>query len=99
MKCTTVEEVRQFATEELDLLLASGFTKPPSTLSWDDRVILVQSLTLHHVILESKAEIDQFIDGLKCFGILDNIKEHPLLLKSFLCLRTNILTSGELHSG
>lgn len=94
MKVGTVEELRQLAQKHLDLLLTSGFSKPPTKLKWDDRAVLVQSLTLHHGLLECKAEIDQFCEGLKCFNVLDNIKENPLVLKSFLCLRTSSLNSG-----
>ncbi len=61
----TADELRTLATKHLDQLLASGFTMAPSLLKWEDRVLLVQSVALHHVLLESKAEIDQFAGNLQ----------------------------------
>ena len=84
MSATKQEEIRELATTNIDTLLASGYVKPPSTISWPDRVELVQSVTLHQVILECKAEIDQFCEGLNNFNVLSTIKEHPYLLKPFL---------------
>ena len=94
MSAKTADEVRELATKHLDIVLAAGFTKPSSSLTWEDRVLLVQSVTLHYVLLESKAEIDQFMDGLKTFHLLDIIKLHPLLLKPSFCQRTSNLTPG-----
>lgn len=95
MSAKEVSELQQLATENLELLLACGYKRPPCKITWDDRAVLVQSMTLHHVILECKGEIDQFADGLKFFNVFESIKVHPLLLKEFLCLKTGNVTPGK----
>ncbi len=94
MTATNITEVRELAMKHLDMLLACGYIQPPMKMSFEDRVVLVQSITLHSVILECKGEIDQFAEGLKYFNIINTIRKDPYLLKQFLCLRTVTLTPG-----
>ncbi len=46
-----------------------------------------QTITLHFVLLQSKAEIDQYVEG-----VLDVIREHPGLLQSLFCKTEDTLT-------
>ncbi len=40
-------------------------------------------VALHHVILRSKAELDQFCEGLDLSGVLNAVKCHPSLTRNF----------------
>ncbi len=51
----------------------------------DDKQAIVRALCLHQVLYNSKAEIDQFSDGLAALGTLDAIKTYPEVLEHFLC--------------
>lgn len=64
-------------------LCDSGLLNPPSSLVMGDRSCIVQSLSLHQVVLMSKAEVDQFAEGIYCLGILDAIRKYPGLLQQF----------------
>ncbi len=98
MRATNEEEIQELAASNIDILLASGYIKPTIALSWADRAELVQSVTLHHVILECKTEIDQFSEGLNNFNVLQTIKDHTFLLKQFLCIRNIVLTPGTVYN-
>ncbi len=76
------------------MLQSCGFCKPTTKLSLNDRPSIVQTITLHFVLLQSKAEIDQYVEGLKSLGVLDVIREHPGLLQSFFCKTEDTLTAG-----
>lgn len=59
-----------------------------------DRDTIISSLCLHSVILMSKAELDQLIDGLKCLEILELLKSSNPCVSHKLFFRStaNILT-------
>lgn len=58
-----------------------------------DRDTIISSLCLHSVILMSKAELDQLIDGLKCLEILELLRSNPCVShKLFVRSTANILT-------
>ena len=80
--------------EHCELLRDCGFMKPIHCLSVDDKRAMVQSLSLQCVLLQCKAELDQFIEGLKVVGVLDAIREHHSLLRQFFCRACSQLTTG-----
>ncbi len=63
-------------------MMDSNFT----ALLAPDKSEIIQVVALHHVILRSKAELDQFSDGLALCGVLQAIKCHSSLTRSFLLL-------------
>ena len=71
--------------DNLDLLLECGFNKPVSKVTVSDKVTIIQTVTLHKVILVSLAELSQFRDGFSALGVLDAVKEHSHFLYSFYC--------------
>jgi hypothetical protein len=76
-------------------LLRCGFTKPPVSIKLEDKGVIVQAISLHQSILQCKAEIDQFADGLKSLGVLSAIRRHPDQFKKFYCIDPfKKLTSG-----
>ncbi len=53
----------------------------------EDKIGLIQSITLHHVLLKSKGEIDQFGEGLSCLGTRSYVVKYPQLLKEFCTIK------------
>lgn len=92
-----VNQLRQIAVDNLDLLLECGFNKPGSKVELCDRVVIIQTVTLHKVVLASLAELSQFREGLSALGVADALKNSPDLLYSYYCCEHNDgLSSGML---
>ena len=44
---------------------------------------LIHIVTLHHMVLKCKAELDQLKGGLQTLGVGDAMKAHPELFENF----------------
>ncbi len=73
----TADELRTLATKHLDQLLVYNGTIASQVGRPCTSCTIASSSALHHVLLESKAEIDQFAEGLETYNMLNTIKEHP----------------------
>lgn len=60
-----------------------------------DKPTLIQTVTLHKVILASLAELSQFRDGFAALGVLKAVQDHFHFLYSFYCSECD----DELNSG
>ena len=91
-----VDSIRGIAIDNSDLLIGSGVTKPLALINAVDKIDIVQAVSLHHVLLHSKAELDQFCSGLEALGVLNAVKKQPPL---FRCMFTSDgiqkLTAGD----
>lgn len=58
--CEDVSVLRELITTNGDILYASGFTKPTTTVKLDHKAQIIAMVALHSVILQSLAEISQF---------------------------------------
>ena len=97
--CDSVKVLRDILVENVDLLMECGFTKPLSKAQLADKPTIIQTITLHKVVLVSLAELSQFRKGLCTLGVGDALSQHPWLLRSFFCLQSgDKLTSGVLFS-
>ena len=87
--------------DHIDLLLECGFNKPLFKVQLEDKTNVIQTVTLHKVILASLAELSQFREGLSALGVSKALKENPHLLRYYYCCSTdceeNVLTSGKLN--
>ena len=93
-----LEELRKLTMDNLDMLIECGFNIPVTKLVLSDKVNIIQTVTLHKVILVSLAELSQFCDGLSSLGVLDALKNHSELLSSFYCQSSDVtLTAGTTH--
>lgn len=63
-----VEKLRSLLFKNCEVILETGFTKPLAIVQIDD---IVQTATLHRVILRSLAELSQFRDELGVTGALN----------------------------
>ena len=95
--CEDVSVLKELITTNGDILYASGFTKPTTTVKLDDKAQIIATVALHSVILQSLAEISQFHDGLlKIEGMEEILVTHSNLLESFYCKKDVVpLTSGK----
>ena len=80
-----IEKLKQLATDNFDLLIECGISKPPSSLELGDKTNVMQAISLHRVILGTMAELSQFKEGLSVLGVCDAMKKTPELLYSFYC--------------
>lgn len=80
-----LNQLRQITVDNLDLLLECGFNKPGSKVELCDKINIIQTVTLHKVILASLAELSQFREGLSTLGVSDALKNNPDLLHSYYC--------------
>ena len=81
-----VDELRSLAAKHCSLLVDSGYSKPLTTLTMADKISMVQTVTLHSVLLQTKAELDQFCSGLRALGVLDAIQEYSHLFRDFFTI-------------
>lgn len=90
-----VDELRDFVGENFDVISECGFSKPSSKLSVTaDKIDLVQSVALHHVILKTLGELSQFREGLECLGVLKAISEYGHLMCDFFVMKESKLSAG-----
>ena len=81
--------------EHCDVLSDCGFVKPIATFTLEDKVAAVHSITLHHVILQCKAELDQICNGIQDAGILKALRSNYDLYRAFFSLHgRERLTAG-----
>ncbi len=72
-------------TENFELLIDSGITKPCANITLDDKVPIVQSIALDKVILKTLGELEQFKDGLQSLGVGREITKHGEIIQDFFC--------------
>ena len=81
--------------DNIDLLTTCGFVKPVMQCDLGDVPTVVQTIALHLVILNSKAELDQICEGMCALGVLDEIKKAPnIFYPFFTTTRADTLTAG-----
>ena len=57
---------------------------------------LIKVICLHHILLKSKAELDQLKEGLECLGVLDIMARNSSVLSSFFTYsQQDALTAGK----
>lgn len=95
MSTNTLDEFKEAYICHFCYLAECGVTKPSTAVTLEDKISVVQSITLHNTILKSKAEIDQFAAGLSCLGTKSYIMKYPHLLKEFFTISgKQVLTAG-----
>lgn len=78
-----VEKLRSLLFKDCEVILETGFTKPLAIVQIDDIPNIVQTATLHRVILRSLAELSQFRDGIQELGVAGALNQYPNLLYDF----------------
>lgn len=90
----TDESVEDICTEHEDELRQVGCRI--GSLKWKNKESIMQSIKLHHVLLKSKAELDQLIDGLGALGVLKSIRENNSLFERlFVASHCDMLNAGK----
>ena len=60
------------------------------------KIAIAQSITLHHGLLKSKAEIDQFMKGLEVLGTLNKMRKATQMFRDFFVVsEKRKLTAGQ----
>lgn len=86
MQSATEQELQSVIGRNFNFLYDCGFTKPSIRITENDKVDIIQTISLHHVILRSKAELDQFAEGLQSCSVLDTVKKNPSLARSYFSI-------------
>lgn len=81
--------------ENIDLLTECGYNKPVALVRLEDKPNIIQTISLHKVILASLVELSQFRKGISCLGVSTALKEYPQLLYTFF----SVEYKEELSSG
>ena len=89
-----MKDFQEFVGSHFNVISESGFSKPSYKLSLTDKVDLIQSVALHHVILKTLGEASQFQEGLGSLGVLQQIKQHGQLMSEFFVIRGSKLSAG-----
>ncbi len=72
-----MDEFKNAASFESGFRFKAGFNKP--IVRFEDKQSLERCVALHYTLLFSLPELEQFIDGLKVSGLLEIIRNSPLL--------------------
>ena len=72
----SIDEIR-------DLLLQTGYRKPITLITMQDRDGLVSAMIDFHLMAKVKCIMDHFVEGLKTGGLLDSIIQQPNLWEPF----------------
>ncbi len=64
------------------LLLETGYRKPLSSLSCEDKPCIKKALRDYHTLVKIKPELDQFSDGLETLNVLPTMKKYPSIMSS-----------------
>ena len=62
------------------LLLETGYRKPLSSLTCDDKPCIKEAVRDYHTLVKIKPELDQFSDGLETLSVLQTVKKYPSLM-------------------
>ena len=89
-----VNELCPHLLENCDVILESGYTKPLMQSQVEDIPTIVQTVTLHHVILRSMGELSQFKEGMEALGVGLALKDYPSLLYPYFVHTSDTLTAG-----
>ena len=64
------------------LLLETGYRKPLSTISCEDKPCIKKAVCDYHTLVKIKPELDQFSEGLETLNVLSTMKKYPSLMSS-----------------
>ena len=78
------------------IVFETGYRKSLTLLTLKDRDELIASVKIYHCLIKIKAEIDQFLDGLKSLDVYWYIKTYPeLMMQLFVDVpNKRLLTAG-----
>ena len=83
-----------FALDEAtELLYSTGYSKPTSSITLEDRDELSSVLLDYHLMAKVKMEMDQFKAGLGTFNFIEQLKSNPAMWRSYF-VATNIKLSA-----
>ena len=75
---SSVEEMRTLLdSEEFDMRYSIGIGQSSSSMKFRDLDQIVQAFATHFAIISVKAELDQIVDGLKGWEVLQLIRSNP----------------------
>lgn len=98
MQLAEVDDFKVLAQQNVDCLVNAGFTNPVCRLTLADRTEIIKIVALHHALLQSKAELDQLVEGLSVNGVAGMLRDYPDLVKPFFTSSENQAISAGIIS-
>ena len=81
--------------EYSNLILETGMRKPLSSLTLVDKDELCKTLCHYYIFLRGQCELDQFVEGLTTYGVLDMMRKCPRLMEPlFVASQESQLSKG-----
>ena len=77
------------------LVNETGFQKPLPLLTLGDKSELVHTLRQYYTFLKGQFELNQFIEGLKTYDLIESIQLYPELMKPLFCQMDYELNKGQ----
>ena len=72
---TNPKDFKQLAAFNCSMRFKAGYTKPIVTI--EDKASLIHYICLHHTLLYSLPHIEQLINGLQLYGLLEIVRQIP----------------------
>lgn len=88
------QDLQRIVGDNSGLLFDAGVTVSASTIEVSMKETIINALSLCH-ILNCKAELDQFREGLGSLRVLECMKVHPELMKRYFVASSSPLTAGK----
>ena len=86
---------RELLASNSDILFDSGYRRPTTTATLEDKREIMNTIFLHQTIYSCLAELDQLKEGLNVLGIIDEMMKNPdLLINFFTSVNAKNLTAG-----
>jgi quinol-cytochrome oxidoreductase complex cytochrome b subunit len=81
-----------------DVLLQTRFRKPISSLHVFNKQEVIDVIINYHLMMKVKCEMDQFLDGLQTYGLLDKFRKNPSLWKTLFIHSPSKLETDDLNN-
>ena len=72
---TNAEDFNQLASFNCSMRFKAGYTKP--IVTFEDKASLIRYICLHYTLLYSLPHMEQFINGLQLYGLLEIVRQVP----------------------
>ena len=80
--------------EVSDLLFQSGYRKPLVSLTIEDKEEVLKAMVDYHMMIKVKSAMDDYIEGLKTYNLLDKIRQSPEVWKPLFTKQYQPLSPG-----
>eukprot|EP00794_Sanderia_malayensis_P013372 gene13372-14746_t len=96
VECNSTESINMMSDVLDDIRIDAGYNKP--VIGIQERDMIVQKICKHNIITKQLEEIQQFMSGLKIFGVLNALNKYKEEATKELTYYSNLLTAEKIRS-